>query len=161
MAAGSAAWGVSMGQLAGNPDRRRMAYAGMLAFPPITLVMAFTLLGVEGLAVQRIGTTVPINRIFTLLFVPTAFLIAGVAAWVLGKGLRDPQLARMLFWRVGLTAAVAFLAVNLTMEAFGWVVGGPGAAERATMLVTMFTGNLVAAIAGGAVLGQALVARRA
>ena len=36
--------------------------------------------------------------------------------------------------RVGLTAGLAFLAVNLGMEALGWQVGGPGAAERATML---------------------------
>jgi hypothetical protein len=161
MVAGSAAWGVSMGQLAGSADRRRMAYAGMLAFPPITLVTAFTLLGLEGFAVTRIGTLIPIHRLFTLLFVPAAFLIAGVAAWAIGRGLRDPVLARSLFWRVGLSAAAAFLVVNLAMQWLGWVVGGPGAAARATMLVTMFTGDLAAAIAGGAALGRALAARRA
>lgn len=161
MGATSGAWGTRMGRLAGNADRRRMAYSGMLAFPPITLVMAFALLGLEPIAVERIGGTVPIHRLFTMLFVPAAFLIAGVAAWVLSRGLRDPALARTLFWHVGLTAAIAFLVVNLTMESLGWVVGAPGAAERATMLVTMFAGDLVAAIAAGAVLGRALAARRA
>jgi hypothetical protein len=42
--------------------------------------------------------------------------------------------------------------VNLLMEAAGWVVGAPGAAERATMLTVMFAGNLGAALAGGAVM---------
>jgi hypothetical protein len=44
------------------------------------------------------------------------------------------------------------LIANLVMEAFGWQVGGPRAAERATMLTVMFTGNIVAALAGGAML---------
>jgi hypothetical protein len=71
-------------------------------------------------------------------------------------GLRDAALAISLLWRVGLAAALAFLAVNLAMEAAGWVVGGPRAAERFTMLTVMFAGDLGAALAGGAVLGWTL-----
>ena len=93
---------------------------------------------------------------FTLLFVPAAFLISAVGAWALGRGLGDRALSWRLFWSAGLTAAVAFLVVNLSLEAAGWVVGAPRAAERATMLVVMFSGNLVAALTAGAVMGHRL-----
>jgi hypothetical protein len=156
IAAGSGAWGVSMARLAGESDTRRMAKAGLLGFAPITLILAFSLLGLEPLAVERFGEQVPIHRVFTLLFVPTAFLISGVSAWAIGAGLRDRALAKSLMWRVGASGALAFLAVNLLMEAAGWVVGAPGAAERATMITVMSLGNLAAALAGGAVLGAAL-----
>ena len=159
IAASSGAWGVNMARLAGESDTRRMAKAGAFGFAPITLILAFALLGLEPLAVERFGEQVPIHRVFTLLFVPTAFLISGTSAWAIGVGLRDRALARSLFWRVGASGALAFLTVNLVMEAAGWVVGAPGAAERATMLTVMSLGNLAAALAGGAVLGAALSRR--
>jgi len=161
LAVGSAAWGRSMGRLAGVDESRRMGWAGILGFAPITLVMAFSLLGLEPVAVERFGERVPIHRVFTLLFVPTAFIIASVSAWAIGVGLRDKPLSRALAWRVGLTSAAAFLAVNLVMEAAGWVVGAPRAAERATMVTVMSLGNLVAALSGGAVLGLTLGRRAA
>ena len=80
----------------------------------------------------------------------------GVSAWAIGRGLRDNALAWSLFWRVGLAAGGAFLAVNLIMQAAGWVVGAPGAAERATMLTVMGLGNIGAALGGGGVMGQLL-----
>lgn len=150
---GSALWGILMGQLAGTTNRKRMAFAGALGFAPITIVLALSLNAVEPIAVEQFGAQFPIHRLFTFLFVPSAFLIAGVSAFALGIGLRDIQLAWKLFWRVGLAAALAFLFVNVVMEMNGWVVGAPGAAERATMLTVMFAGNLAAALVGGAVLG--------
>ena len=51
-------------------------------------------------------------------------------------------------------AALAFLAVNLGMEALGWQVGGPGAEERATMLTVLFVSSLGAALAGGASISE-------
>jgi hypothetical protein len=153
---GSGAWGRAMARLTGETPSRRMAWAGFLGFAPITLVMAFSLLALEPIAVERFGARVPIHRVFTLLFVPTAFIISAVSAFAIGIGLRDGPLSRSLAWRVGLTGAVSFLAVNLLMESVGWVVGAPGAAERATMITVMSLGNLAAALAGGAVLGLAL-----
>jgi len=160
-AVGSAAWGRSMGRLTGVDEPRRMAWAGILGFAPITIVMGFLLFRLEPVALERFGERLPIHRVFTLLFVPTAFIIASVSAWAIGVGLRDKPLSRALAWRVGLTSAAAFLAVNLLMEAAGWVVGAPGAAERATMVTVMSLGNLVAALSGGAVLGLRLGRRAA
>jgi hypothetical protein len=153
---GSAIWGVLMGQLAHANDRRSLAWAGALGFAPITLTLALTLQVVEPIALERFGAVIPLHRLFTLLFVPTAFLIAGVSAWAIGMGLHDHALAKSLMWRVGLVAAITFLMINLGMESAGWVVGAPQAAERFTMLTVLFVGNLGAAMVGGAVMGHAL-----
>lgn len=154
--AGSGAWGWAMGGLAGAQNRGRIAVAGILGFVPITILLAVVLLNLEAVVVEATGLQLPTYRVFTLLFVPTAFLIAGISAWAIGRGLGDKALARSLLWRVGLAAALAFLVVNLVMETSGWVVGAPGAAARYTMLTVMFAGNLGAALAGGAVLGWML-----
>ncbi len=153
---GSAVWGVLMGRLAHATDRRRMAIAGALGFAPITLGLAILLQVVEPIALERFGAVIPLHRLFMILFVPTAFLIAGVSAWALGIGLRDKAIVQALFWRAGLAAASAFLVINIVMESAGYVVGAPRAAERATMLTVLFVGNLGAAVASGAVMGAVL-----
>lgn len=152
--AAGAFWGIQMGKLARSNNRRRMAWAGMLGFAPVTILLALGLGIAEPYLVANMRLS--IHRVFTVLFVPSAFLIAGVSAWAVGWGLNDAALARSLFWRVGLSAAGAFLVVNLLMEAFGWVVGAPGAAERATMVVVMGLGNLAAAFVAGGLMGQML-----
>jgi len=150
---GSALWGVGMSRLAGFPASWRVARAGILGFIPITLLLSIGLQAAEPI-VFRIN--LPVHRLFTVLFVPSAFLVAGASSltlgWALGWGRAAPRLAL----RAGLTAALAFLAINLGMEALGWQVGGPGAEERATMLTVLFVSNLGAALAGGAVLGLTL-----
>ncbi len=149
---GAAAWGILMGRCFGRPAGWRLARTGIVAFVPITVLLTVALQLLEPLVVERFSVLVPIHRLFTLFFVPTAFLIAGVSAWVIGRELLGPDGAWQLFWQVGLVAAVTFLVVNLLMESAGWVVGAPRAAERFTMLTVMFAGNLVAALAGGALL---------
>ena len=156
LAIGAAAWGRAMARITGAPASRRMAWAGVLGFAPVTLLVAFALLALEPIAVERFGERVPIHRVFTLLFVPSAFIISAVSAFAIGLGLRDSRLARSLAWRVGMTGAASFLTVNLIMEAAGWIVGAPRAAERATMITVMSLGNLAAALAGGAMLGVVL-----
>lgn len=151
--AGGAAWGMQMGRLAGVTDRR-LALAGMVGFAPITIVLALGLGIGERWILQSVGSGMPIHRLFTLLFAPAAFLIAGTSVYALGRSLGANAVG--LFWRVGLAASGAFLAVNLAMEAMGWVVGAPGAAERATMVTVLAVANVGAALAGGAVLGQML-----
>ena len=153
MLGGSALWGIGMAHLARVAASWRVVLAATLGFVPITILVAFGLRAVEPLLD---AIDLPIHRLFTLLFVPSAFLIAGTSslalAWALGWGRAAPALAL----RVGLTAALAFLVVSLGMEALGWQVGGPGAAERTTMLTVLFVSNVGAALAGGAMLGMAL-----
>jgi len=152
----SALWGVGMAHLAQVPASRRVAWAGSLGFVPIALLLIFGLQAAEPIAFR---TNLPLHRLFTVLFVPSAGLIASTSSLALGWALRWGRAAPGLALRVGLTAALAFLAVNLGMEALGWQVGGPGAAERATMLTVLFVSNLGAALAGGAMLGMTLAQR--
>jgi hypothetical protein len=143
MAVGSALWGVSMGRLGQYYERRRLAWAGILGFVPIALA--------------RVGAQIPLHRLFTLLFVPTAFLIAGAGGLALGFGLRQRRRAWALALRSGGAAALAFLLVNLLMEVLGWRVGAPRAAERFTMLTVLLISDLGAAVAAGAMIGITLV----
>ncbi|MFL5801576.1 MAG: hypothetical protein ACJ8CR_07515 [Roseiflexaceae bacterium] len=122
---GSALWGVGMARLARISASRRAAWAGSLGFVPITMLLAVGLAAAEPIVFRA---NLPLHRLFTVLFVPSAFLIAGTSSlalgWALGWGRAAP--------------ALAFLTVNLGMEALGWQVGGPRAAERATMLAVLF-----------------------
>jgi hypothetical protein len=155
--AGGAAWGVQMGRLAGHTETRRLSLAGMLGFGPVTILLAVGLGLLEPAIVGYLGARgQPVQRIFTLLFVPSAFIIAGVSAWGIGRAMDCPKLARLLFWQVGLAAAVTFLVVNLAMESMGWVIGAPNAAQRATMLTVLAAGVISAALTGGAVMGGKL-----
>ncbi len=155
--AGSALWGVWMGRAARSHETKRMALAGVLGFAPITLIVGLGLQVLEPIAVEQLGAIFPIHRLFTFFFVPSAFLIAGVSSYAIGIGLREPILARQLFWQVGLAAALGFLVVNVVMELAGWQVGAPGADERATMVTVLAVGDFAAAICGGAVLGLRVI----
>jgi hypothetical protein len=153
---GSALWGAGMARLARSPARRRAALAGMLGFVPITFVLNLVLVAIEPIAVRA---NFPVHRLFTVLFVPSAFLIAGTSSLALGLALQWGRAAGMLALRVGLAAALAFLIVNLAMEAQGWLIGAPGAEERGTMITVLIVGVAGAALAGGAALGVALARR--
>lgn len=156
LTAGAAAWGAYMGRLTAGADRQRMAWVGALGFVPVVLVAGFGLLALEPVALRHWGERVPLYRLFTILFVPTAAIVAGVGAVALGLGLKSRAIARALAWRCALAAGLAFLAVDLTMEVSGWRVGAPGAAERLTMLTVLSVSALGAAIAAGAVIGALL-----
>lgn len=154
---GSGSWGVLMGRLTNAGERGRLARAGILGFVPVTVLLSILLFGVEQVVTAASG--LPLNRVFTISFVPAAFLIAGVTAWTFGRALGEKPLARRLFWQVGLAAGLAFLVVNLGMDAAGWVIGAPGAEARDTMITVTMVANLGVALAGGAVMGIVLARR--
>jgi hypothetical protein len=152
--AGGAAWGARMAALAGDKNKKRAAWAGLLGFAPLTIALALGLISLEELIVTELG--LPIHRVFTLLFTTSAFLITSASTWALGTALETVRRPFTLAWQVGLVAAVVFLLVNSVMEAAGWVVGGPGAGERATMIVVLLVGILAVALAAGGYLGLRL-----
>jgi MFS family permease len=158
---GGAAWGLLMGRLSGSGESRRMAKSGVLGFAPATFILAFSLLSLESVVAEALEARVPVHRLFSVAFTLCAFLISGISTWAIARGLRSPARAWRLALKVGLASAAAFLLVDLTMEAAGWVVGAPGAAERATMLTVLFSGMLGAGLVGGGLLGLALSPRSA
>jgi hypothetical protein len=152
-----AAWGRAMDQLTLTDRPRRMAWAGALSFGPALLLAALTLGRLEVALVERgDGPDLPVHVVFTILFVPAAFFVAGMGGFALGLARENIQLALRLALTSGLAGGLAFLLVNLVMHQLGWRVGAPGAAERATMLTVMMAGNLGAALAGGAAIGVLL-----
>lgn len=153
---GGAVWGRTIGRLGRSREDRRMTLAGILGFAPVTFVLAFTLLAVESAVAEAVEAVLPVHRLFTIAFTLCAFLIAATSSWAIWRGLRRPAGAWRTSLQVGLASAVGFLAVDLTMEAAGWVVGAPLAAERMTMLTVMFSGMVGAGLVGGGLLGGML-----
>jgi MFS family permease len=155
--AGGAIWGRVMARLADREEARRMVWAGALGYGLAVILAGIGLSALEMAIVERGGgPALPVHVVFTILFVPAASFVAAVGGLALGIALRNWSLAGRLGLFGGLAAGVAFLVVNLLMDSLGWRVGAPGAAERFTMLTVMFTGNLAAALAGGAVIGVLL-----
>ncbi len=150
-----AAWGRALARFAGPEARPRLTWAGGLSFGPAVLAVAIGLATVEPASVARGSTLgVPIHYVFTVLFVPAVFLVVAVGGLAVGLALRSTRLALTLALRAGMAGALAFLAVDLLMDAVGWRIGAPGAAKRATMVTVTMLGSLGAALAGGAVIGR-------
>ena len=157
MMVAAGAWARAISRAAGCGEDRRVAWAGALGFGPVVIVTGVALTLLEGLILED-GTapTLPVHVVFTILFVPATFLVAGVAALTLGWVVNDLASAWRPAAMTGLAAAGAFLVADVLMDLAGWRVGGPNAAARATMLVVTTLGVTAAALAGGAVLGASL-----
>lgn len=155
--AGGALWGRSMGQLAHAPNVRRVMWAGALGYAPTVILVGLALTALENLIVeQHRGPQLPIHVVFTMLFVPAVFVVATTGALAVGIALKPRFSIITLALGSGLAAGIAFFIVDMLMDAVGYRVGAPGAAERATMLTVLFTGNVVASLAAGAVIGFVL-----
>ncbi len=158
---GSAFWGVWMGRLGNSRETRRMVWTGILGLVPITVALGAGLIALESAAAgSSVVGQLPVHRVFTVLFVPTAFVVAATACITLGVGLRNRTLARSSWWQAGLGASLLFLVGNLVMELSGWRIGAPGAAERFTMLTVLFVSAAGASLAGGGVIGYVLARSR-
>ena len=157
LAGGGALWGLSLDRLHALGLGPRLAGATAVGFAGPVLALIFILGSLEPAAARILP--LPIHRVFSVMFVPAAFLVTSLTGAAVGAALRDRALTIRLAFAGGLAAAIAFLAVNLVLDSLGFRVGAPFAAERATMLVTAFTGNAGAALAGGTLMGWILARR--
>jgi hypothetical protein len=154
--AGGALWGRVMAGLTGSRETHRMIWAGGLSFGPAVILAALVLSALEVTLVEQGRAKLPLHIVFTLIFVPAASFVAASGGLALGIALRNRQLAARLALSTGLVGGLAFLAINLMMYALGWVVGAPGAAQRATMITVLMMSSLGAALTGGAVIGSVI-----
>ncbi len=151
------AWARAVSRAAGCGEDRRVAWAGMLGFGPVVIATGVALALLEGVVPESGSASgLPIHVVYTILFVPATFLVAGVAALALAWAVSNLASAWRPAAMTGLAAAGAFLVADVLMDLAGWRVGGPNAAARATMLVVTTVGCAGAALAGGAVLGASL-----
>jgi hypothetical protein len=150
-------WGRHMARLIGLGDERRIAWATGLAVGPSVMLVGVSLaLAETGLVEQSANRGLPIHVIYSFLFVPAAVLIAASGGAGLGFGARGARLGASLAVWSGLSGGLAFLIIDLLMDALGWRVGGPNAGQRATMLVVSTFGAIGTALAAGAALGHRL-----
>jgi hypothetical protein len=157
--AAGALWGRAIARLCQAGEPRRTTWAGALTFGPALLLAALALGRLERLFVEEGGgPDLPVHNVFTVLFVPAVFFVAGAVGLAVGLAQREARIAWRCALGSGLAGSAAFLVVNLAMDSLGWRIGAPGAAERATMLTVMMAGNLGASLAGGAALGALLAA---
>jgi hypothetical protein len=152
---GGAAWGGALAWIVGYPERGRIMWAGALGFGPATLAAALGLGALEPIAAQSFPE-LPLHTIFTLLFVPAVFIVNAVLGAALGVAIRAGKEGARLALAAGLAGALAFAVVDLAMDALGYRVGAPHAAERATMITVAMVSNLGAALNSGAMMGLLL-----
>jgi MFS family permease len=152
---GGAIWGNMLARYLPGVSKPRMILAGGLGFGLTVITVALLLSYGEVFLVQQgKGPDLPIYIIYTILFAPAAFLVSGVGSLAIGAVMAGRRRAVGIGLRSGLAGGLAFLAVNTFMEALGWQVGAPGAAQRATMVTVTILGSIAAALAGGSVLGR-------
>ncbi len=159
--AGGALWGRAMARLVQNGSAKRPMWAGALGYGPAVVLAAIALTVLENLIVeQQRGPQLPIHVVFTFLFVPAVFLVATIGAFVQSVALGRKSAAARIALGSGLAAGAVFLLVDLVMDAVGYRVGAPGAAERATMVTVLLTGSIAASFAAGAMMGLILTGRK-
>lgn len=158
--AGGALWGRALGLDFAVGIRRRMALAAALSHIALVLLAGVVLGRLEEDLVGAGHSPLPLHQLFTALFVPaTAIVCAGMSAAV-GLAAGGRRLAGRLAWRGALAGAAAFLIANVIQDLLGRRVGGPNAAETATMISVMFIANTCAALAMTAAIARALRAAR-
>jgi hypothetical protein len=153
----AASWGRSMVRLTDLGHERRVAWAAALAVGPSVVLVGVSLAASESMLIpQSADASLSIHVVFSLLFVPAALLVAAIGGFALGSGARGVRLGASLAVRAGLSGGLAFLLIDLVMDALGWRVGGPHAGQRATMVVVTTLGTTGAALAAGGALGHRL-----
>lgn len=161
IAFGAATWGSSMSRISSAGHEHGMTLAAAVGVAPVIVGVALSLSYFEGLFVeQRQLPDVPIDNIYTLLFTSALAIVSGTAGFALSVGAGQRAVAPILAAQCALGGGLAFLAVNLTLDAFGMRVGAPGAEARLTMITTTFLGSFAAAFISGGIIGTVLRRRR-
>lgn len=161
MLAGSALWALAIERLAGLQHTRRFIIIAAITQVAITFTAMLVLGKAEEHFVENGNTNLPLHVLYTLLFVPATFISAFIAGSVCAIAMVKPALA----WRMGLHGAVgaasAYLVLNVLQDMLGRRVGGPNAAETATMITVTLVCWLAASMAFSAAMGRLLLAERA
>lgn len=153
-AGGGWLWGRSLERLGGQARPSRLAWVVAIGFPAISIAAALALGRLEAYFLEDGGAgDTPVFVVFAVLFTLSSSSVVAVMGGLVGLAQRDGRLALQLAVRGGLAAGAGFLLADVVQHLLGRVVGGPNAAETATMLTVMAVGHAVAAFAGGGVIG--------
>jgi hypothetical protein len=157
-------WGGGTARLVGQPAKpvgKKMALSWGASVFVVGLLLDFSQTPVfsSSGALRNIGfPRETLHYLFTLVFAPAVGLVTGWNVWrllqALGWEVGEKEVAR----QAGVWAALAFLAASLVLFfGLGWEVGGPFAGRKYNMIGIMHVCNACAALAGGWILGRAVV----
>ena len=155
LGAGGAVWGRTLARHT-QAQPRPIIIASALSYSAVMVLTVIVLGRLEVRFVEDGPSPLPLHHLYTVLFVPTIFLGAGLMGGAIGLALRNLALAGRLAWQGGLAAALTYLACNVLQDMLGRRVGGPNAAETATMITVTLVCHIGAAMATSAVLGKLL-----
>ncbi len=156
-ALGGALWARTLAHISGISERARLAWAGAFAYGPPLVLVVFLLSEGEKYFVEGPGQTLmPVHVAFAVLFTLAAAVMTAVLGAALGIARGDSRLAARLALYGGATAGSVFLVADVIQHLLGRHVGGPNAAATATMLTVMLVGNILASMAGSAIIGVLL-----
>jgi hypothetical protein len=156
-AGGGWLWGRRLERLIGQLRSGPLAWAVAISFPVISMAAAMALGRLEVFLLEEGGAgDTPIYVVFAVLFTLSSFFVVAAMGSVIGLALQDRRLALELALSGGLAGGAGFLLADVVQHLLGRVVGGPNAAQTATMLTVMALGHAIAAFTGGGVIGGRL-----
>src|SRR5574341_131921 len=143
-------WGGRLAADTSASEPRRMSWAGAISYAPMVIAAVLGLGALERIFVEQRASDLPIHVLFAILFTGGTLIVCAVLGVALGIALRSGAVMWKLALGGGVSGALGFLLITLILDLLGRRVGGPNAAATATMLTTMWAGNIVGAFTSGA-----------
>ena len=151
-AVGGALWSRTLAIHAQVPHSPRLLVFTGIVNAVGTILLMLVLGALEEDLVGNGNTTLPVHNLYTLLFVSAAFISGAGLGAIVGFCVDGVNLALRLAWRGALASAAAYLILNILQDLLGRRVGGPNAAETATMITVTLVCNIGSAMALSVVL---------
>ncbi len=153
---GGALWGRALAGISGYGEGRDLMLAGSLSYGPGVILAVFGLGQLEKLFVEQGQSDLPIHVLFEILFTCAMFVVPALNGLANGIALRSGRSAAILAVLGGVAGGLGFLIPTLILDLLGRRVGGPGAAQTATMLTNALVGIMFGTAAAGAVMALQL-----
>ena len=157
----SSLWGRTMARLAGTGRESRMQAIGALTFVPAIFLDVGLIIGLFKLfpAWHRSIDLLPTYKQYPWFFVPSAFIVAAMSAFLLSVVAANWRVALRNALVTGLVSAAVFWLVVIIMDAIGYRVGAirPGLQPALPpMPFVTLTGTAFGSLVGGGLLGVLL-----
>jgi len=153
---GGALWGLSIALLT-KTDVKAMVKTCALSWGLVPFAFIASL-GLSLGAIFKFGSTISIryNYYYLMIILPAIGIATGINGWVVIGKLGLKELRKKASLKIGISAALGFLAVSLFLQfVLGWEVGKP-VPGKYEMLTLLHYCNVGAAFVGGSVLGREL-----
>ena len=153
---GGAFWGLGIALIT-KTDVKAMVKTCALSWGLVPFAFIASL-GLSLGAIFKFGSTISIryNYYYLMIILPVIGIATGINGWVVIGKLGLKELRKKASLKIGIAAALGFLAVSLFLQfVLGWEVGKP-VPGKYEMLTILHYCNIGAALVGGSVLGREL-----